>query len=207
MSQPMLEWQDTVSLLQVQNNRWYSYTWSYPHQMLAWQDAEVITVQVDPFGSDTWRLDQIVDLIKNGGVGVIPTDTVYVIAIPFMCLHSVSFPTVDMVRHGKWDGLDVRLLSTISTLSTFLSPNGWHVLVHGVSFTTREVVFIKKLMMGMHIYWMELSRLRLSLFKTIEHMVVRVHIITCLLFATDMLLFVIWSIVRPSTVYTGVRWP
>jgi hypothetical protein len=50
--------------------------------MLAWQDAEVITVQVDPFGSDTWRLDQIVDLIKNGGVGVIPTDTVYVIAIP-----------------------------------------------------------------------------------------------------------------------------
>jgi tRNA A37 threonylcarbamoyladenosine synthetase subunit TsaC/SUA5/YrdC len=39
----------------------------------------VITVQVDPFGSDTWRLDQIVDLIKNGGVGVIPTDTVYAI--------------------------------------------------------------------------------------------------------------------------------
>jgi hypothetical protein len=76
--------------------------------MLAWQDAEVITVQVDPFGSDTWRLDQIVDLIKNGGVGVIPTDTVYVIAIPFLCLRSVSFPTVDMVRHGKLDGLDVR---------------------------------------------------------------------------------------------------
>jgi hypothetical protein len=54
-----------------------------------------------------------------------------------------------------------------------------------------EVVFIKKLMMDMHIYWMELSRLRLSLFKAIEHMVVRVHIITSLLFATDMLLFVI----------------
>jgi hypothetical protein len=65
------------------------------------KDAEVITVQVDPFGSDTWRLDQIVDLIKNGGVGVIPTDTVYVIAIPFLCLCSVSFPTFDMVRHGK----------------------------------------------------------------------------------------------------------
>ncbi|CAK9873546.1 unnamed protein product [Sphagnum jensenii] len=43
------------------------------------KDVEVITVQVDPFGSDTWRLDQIVDLIKNGGVGVIPTDTVYAI--------------------------------------------------------------------------------------------------------------------------------
>jgi len=70
--------------------------------------VEVITVQVDPFGSDTWRLDQIVDLIKNGGVGVIPTDTVYVIAIPFLCLRSVSFPTVDMVQHGKGDGLDVR---------------------------------------------------------------------------------------------------
>lgn len=43
-----------------------------------YQDSQVELLQVDPSGADLWRLDAIVELIKNGGVGVIPTDTVYV---------------------------------------------------------------------------------------------------------------------------------
>lgn len=37
-------------------------------------------VAVDPSGSDLWKLDPVVDLLKQGAVGVIPTDTVYALA-------------------------------------------------------------------------------------------------------------------------------
>eukprot|EP00891_Asterochloris_glomerata_P001112 jgi/Astpho2/1112/fgenesh1_pg.00020_%23_12_t len=32
-------------------------------------------VEVEPDGSDTWRLDAVADIIRNGGVGILPTDT------------------------------------------------------------------------------------------------------------------------------------
>ncbi len=37
--------------------------------------GEPLVVTVEPDGSDAWRLDQIVDMLKDGAVGVIPTDT------------------------------------------------------------------------------------------------------------------------------------
>ncbi|KAL0381822.1 UNVERIFIED_CONTAM: hypothetical protein Sangu_0246500 [Sesamum angustifolium] len=40
----------------------------------------LLYVEVDPWGADTWKLDPIVELLKQGAVGVIPTDTVYAIA-------------------------------------------------------------------------------------------------------------------------------
>ena len=43
----------------------------------------MLYVEMDPLGSDTWKLEPVIELIKNGGVGVIPTDTVY-------NLHSIS---------------------------------------------------------------------------------------------------------------------
>ncbi|KAI3463111.1 hypothetical protein Pfo_019774 [Paulownia fortunei] len=39
----------------------------------------LLYVEVDPFGADSWKLDPIVELLKEGAVGVIPTDTVYAI--------------------------------------------------------------------------------------------------------------------------------
>ncbi|GFP94045.1 uncharacterized protein ycio [Phtheirospermum japonicum] len=39
----------------------------------------LLYVEVDPSGSDAWKLDPIVELLKEGAVGVIPTDTVYAI--------------------------------------------------------------------------------------------------------------------------------
>ncbi|XP_076917447.1 uncharacterized protein LOC143577522 isoform X2 [Bidens hawaiensis] len=37
----------------------------------------LLYIEVDPEGSDTWKLDLAVELLKRGAVGVIPTDTVY----------------------------------------------------------------------------------------------------------------------------------
>lgn len=37
----------------------------------------LVYIEVDPNGSDTWKLDSAVELLKQGAVGVIPTDTVY----------------------------------------------------------------------------------------------------------------------------------
>ncbi|XP_076913422.1 uncharacterized protein LOC143572037 [Bidens hawaiensis] len=37
----------------------------------------LLYIEVDPEGSDTWKLDSAVELLKCGAVGVIPTDTVY----------------------------------------------------------------------------------------------------------------------------------
>lgn len=37
----------------------------------------VLYVEVDPSGVDAWRLEPVIELLKNGAVGIIPTDTVY----------------------------------------------------------------------------------------------------------------------------------
>ncbi|GER47499.1 threonylcarbamoyl-AMP synthase [Striga asiatica] len=39
----------------------------------------LLKVEVDPSGSDSWKLDPVIELLKEGAVGVIPTDTVYAI--------------------------------------------------------------------------------------------------------------------------------
>jgi tRNA A37 threonylcarbamoyladenosine synthetase subunit TsaC/SUA5/YrdC len=37
----------------------------------------MLRVKVEPSSEDFWKLDPVIDLIHRGGVGVIPTDTVY----------------------------------------------------------------------------------------------------------------------------------
>ncbi|XP_073305548.1 uncharacterized protein [Primulina huaijiensis] len=41
------------------------------------KEDELLYVKVDPAGSDSWKLDPMIELLKEGAVGVIPTDTVY----------------------------------------------------------------------------------------------------------------------------------
>lgn len=36
-------------------------------------------VEADPSGADSWKLEPVVELLKEGAVGVIPTDTLYAI--------------------------------------------------------------------------------------------------------------------------------
>nr|CAB3481541.1 unnamed protein product [Digitaria exilis] len=38
-------------------------------------DAGMLRVKVEPTGEDFWKLDPVIDLINQGAVGVIPTDT------------------------------------------------------------------------------------------------------------------------------------
>ncbi|KAJ7974865.1 YrdC-like domain protein [Quillaja saponaria] len=40
----------------------------------------LLYVEADPSGADTWKLEPVVNLLKEGAVGVIPTDTMYAIA-------------------------------------------------------------------------------------------------------------------------------
>ncbi|XP_052197021.1 uncharacterized protein LOC127804239 [Diospyros lotus] len=56
------------------------------------KDDELLYVEVDPSGADSWKLDPVVKLLKEGAVGVIPTDTLYAI-------------TCDMRRHSAIDRL------------------------------------------------------------------------------------------------------
>ncbi|KAK3036447.1 hypothetical protein RJ639_030046 [Escallonia herrerae] len=41
------------------------------------KDDGLLYVEVDPSGADAWKVDPVVELLKEGAVGVIPTDTVY----------------------------------------------------------------------------------------------------------------------------------
>ncbi|KAL8109043.1 hypothetical protein AgCh_025221 [Apium graveolens] len=43
------------------------------------KDDALLYVEVDPSGTDTWKLDPVIQLLHKGAVGVIPTDTVYAI--------------------------------------------------------------------------------------------------------------------------------
>lgn len=57
------------------------------------QEDGLLYVEVDPWGADSWKLDPIVELLKQGAVGVIPTDTVYVDT----CLNFIGFGGVIMI--------------------------------------------------------------------------------------------------------------
>ncbi|GAA0184588.1 hypothetical protein LIER_31876 [Lithospermum erythrorhizon] len=41
------------------------------------KEGRLAYIEVDPSGSDAWKLDPVVQLLKEGAVGVIPTDTLY----------------------------------------------------------------------------------------------------------------------------------
>ncbi|CAM8930411.1 unnamed protein product [Rhodiola kirilowii] len=42
-------------------------------------EGGLLYVEVDPSGADSWKLDPVIELLRQGAVGVIPTDTVYAI--------------------------------------------------------------------------------------------------------------------------------
>lgn len=43
-----------------------------------YQEDGLLYVEADPSGGDSWKLDPVVQLLKERAVGVIPTDTLYV---------------------------------------------------------------------------------------------------------------------------------
>ncbi|CAA0823487.1 DHBP synthase RibB-like alpha/beta domain [Striga hermonthica] len=69
----------------------------------------LLYVEVDPSGSDSWKLDPVIELLKEGAVGVIPTDTVYAIvcdlrnnsAVERLRSHSLLQPLSILCRSFK----------------------------------------------------------------------------------------------------------
>ncbi|KAJ0053935.1 hypothetical protein Pint_03002 [Pistacia integerrima] len=60
------------------------------------KEDRLMYVEVDPSGADCWKLEPVVDLLKEGAVGVIPTDTVYAI----VC-HLKSQSAIERLRRIK----------------------------------------------------------------------------------------------------------
>ncbi|XP_074585470.1 uncharacterized protein LOC141841226 [Curcuma longa] len=56
----------------------------------------MVYVEMDPLGAETWRLDPVIELIKEGAVGVIPTDTVYAIVCDLK-----SYSSIERLRRIK----------------------------------------------------------------------------------------------------------
>lgn len=48
--------------------------------------------EADPSGADSWKLEPVVELLKEGAVGVIPTDTAYANAI------TLFYPCVNCIK-------------------------------------------------------------------------------------------------------------
>ncbi|CAK8532649.1 unnamed protein product [Lathyrus sativus] len=44
------------------------------------KEGGLVYIEADTSGSDTWKLEPVVNLLRQGAVGVIPTDTLYAIA-------------------------------------------------------------------------------------------------------------------------------
>ncbi|KAK4346191.1 hypothetical protein RND71_032530 [Anisodus tanguticus] len=69
----------------------------------------LLYVQVDQLGSDSWKLDPVVELLKGGAVGVIPTDTLYII---FLFLLPLSI-ILTSIRFFYWSYSIILPLSII----------------------------------------------------------------------------------------------
>ncbi|EOY02799.1 DHBP synthase RibB-like alpha/beta domain isoform 2 [Theobroma cacao] len=60
------------------------------------KEDELVYVEADPSGVDSWKLEPVIELLKQGAVGVIPTDTVYAI----VC-HLRSHSSIERLRRIK----------------------------------------------------------------------------------------------------------
>ncbi|MEW5307683.1 MAG: hypothetical protein WDW36_010061 [Sanguina aurantia] len=78
-----------------------------------------IIIPVDPLGSDAWRLDPVIEMLKNGGVGIIPTDTLPAIVCDMSSRTAVQrMYAVKQMNEKKPLSILVRGFSDISTYTT-----------------------------------------------------------------------------------------
>lgn len=80
------------------------------------QEDGLLYVEVDPSGTDSWKLEPVADLLKEGAVGVIPTDTVYV--FPLL----IIFQFLSVSLKGElylWNGWETIIFHKSFFLSQF----------------------------------------------------------------------------------------
>ncbi|KAJ0113659.1 hypothetical protein Patl1_03032 [Pistacia atlantica] len=65
------------------------------------KEDRLMYVEVDPSGADCWKLEPVVELLKEGAVGVIPTDTVYGTTLSLFLVNSrLSVNTCFVLRYA-----------------------------------------------------------------------------------------------------------
>lgn len=75
-----------------------------------------VFIEVQPDGSDDWRLDAVVDLIKDGGVGIIPTDSFPALVCDLESKVAVQrLYDIQQLPRGKLLSILVRKFSDVST--------------------------------------------------------------------------------------------
>ncbi|KAG0496728.1 hypothetical protein HPP92_001419 [Vanilla planifolia] len=62
----------------------------YSSERLFKKEDGMLYLEMDPGGTDTWKLEPVVQLIKDGAVGIIPTDTVYAIVCDLQSNSSIE---------------------------------------------------------------------------------------------------------------------
>ncbi|KAL9457966.1 hypothetical protein AB3S75_006919 [Citrus x aurantiifolia] len=66
------------------------------------KEGGLMYVEADPSGADSWKLEPVVELLKEGAVGVVPTDTLYATAI---CLSHLYAIVCDLKSHSAIERL------------------------------------------------------------------------------------------------------
>ncbi|XAR52008.1 hypothetical protein NMG60_11006834 [Bertholletia excelsa] len=86
----------------------------------------LLYLEVDPSGADSWKLDPVVNLLKEGAVGVIPTDTVYAIVCDLKSHAAIErLRRIKNIETSKPLSILCRSLRDIATYTTgFPSGNG-----------------------------------------------------------------------------------
>ncbi|CAM9582241.1 unnamed protein product, partial [Scytosiphon promiscuus] len=75
-------------------------------------------IQIEDLDSDSWRLTEAADILRKGGVGVIPTDTCYTFACDILSRKGVERILQIKNEQGRHKPLSL-LCKDISTMSTY----------------------------------------------------------------------------------------
>ncbi|KAE9448980.1 hypothetical protein C3L33_19122, partial [Rhododendron williamsianum] len=101
----------------------------------------LVYVKVDPSGEDSWKLDPIVELLKEGAVGVIPTDTVYAIACDMN-----SNSAIERLRRIK--NIEASKARTLVLCEVYMLADVFMLLVQPLSILCRSFRDIDTYTMG-----------------------------------------------------------
>ncbi|KAL8193582.1 hypothetical protein R6Q57_026717 [Mikania cordata] len=91
----------------------------------------LLYIEVDPEGTDTWKLDSAVELLQSGAVGVIPTDTVYAMVCDMTNHDAIErlrrLKEVEATKANIYDIIPFMVLVCLfsimfNTIFTFLQP-------------------------------------------------------------------------------------
>ncbi|KAK8687165.1 hypothetical protein V6N13_085997 [Hibiscus sabdariffa] len=116
---------------------------------------DLVYVEVDPSGKENWKLEPLIELLNQGAVGVIPTDTVYAI----VC-HFKSYSAIDRLRRikniepSKPLSILCRSLRDIDTYYTMGFPRGGGQALSRRNLKSPFVALQSQNMMNALLYWL-----------------------------------------------------